>query len=488
MQNDDYRHTISGPPPREAPHSIEAEQGVLGALLLNNELLDKVGEILSPEHFYDPLHGQIYDVIQKTILSGRQASPPTIKQQFESHPNVSSDLTVPQYLGRLTALAWTANAVDYSKTVRELWTERQLVILGEDLINAAYDSSVDLPASTQIEMAEARLYSLAEDQPTTKQEVTFDRALKEAVDRANEAYMSKGAAVGLSTGLCDLDEKLGGLHSSDLIILAGRPSMGKTALVTNIAAHVASKGRVTSDGEIVPAPVLFYSLEMSAEQLATRILSEQSGLPSERIRRGKINMDDFRKLTGVSQSMSRLPIYVDQTGGISIAQLAQRARRLKRRHGAALIIIDYLQLMSGAKRRDGNRVAEVTEITTGLKALAKELEVPIIALSQLSRKVEERSDKRPQLSDLRESGSIEQDADVVMFVYREEYYVERQKPSTSDLAAISDWETKMRDASGKAEIIIGKQRHGPLGIVDVAFDASLTKFSNLARSDFEGRS
>lgn len=487
MLNDNYGAPQREMEVREPPHNIQLEQGLLGAILINNHAFERIGDLVTAEHFFDPVHASIFDVIAKTIQSGRQATPLTIQVHFETAPKITDTMSVPQYLGRLAAGAAPAiNVKDYAQAIRDLWVLREMIILGEDMINTAYSAPIDFPAESQILEAETRLYALAEDQPSSVQEISFDKAVNEALDRANEAYKSKGMSIGLSTGITDLDEKLGGLQPSDLVILAGRPSMGKTALATNMAFNVATKGRVSSDGEIVQAPVHFFSLEMSGEQLATRIMAEQSELSSERIRRGRITELEFSRLSKSAQKLASAPLYIDQTGGISIAQLAQRARRLKRRHGTALIVVDYLQLMSGAKRRDGNRVAEITEITTGLKALAKELQVPVVALSQLSRKVEERADKRPQLADLKESGSIEQDADVVMFVYRDEYYLERQKPPVSDFAGTADWQDKMNSAAGKAEIIIGKQRHGPLGIVDVAFDASLTRFSNLARNDQDG--
>ncbi|MGE0023398.1 MAG: replicative DNA helicase, partial [Hyphomicrobium sp.] len=410
----------------------------------------------------------------------------TLRTFFERAEPIDDGLTVPQYLGRLAAAATTIiNVKDYGQAVYDLAVRRQLIVLGEDIVNSAYDTPVDLPPESQIEQAEGRLYELAERGKYGQGFMGFDLALTHAIDMAGAAYQRDGHLSGLATGLSDLDNKMGGLQPSDLIILAGRPSMGKTALATNIAYNIAKAFRSerqpddtekTVDGAVVG----FFSLEMSAEQLATRILSEQAELGSERIRRGMINEDEFRKLVQVSQEMSRIPLYIDQTGGISIAQLAARARKLKRQKGLGLLVVDYLQLLSGSAKRDGNRVQEITEITTGLKALAKELAVPILALSQLSRQVEQRDDKRPQLSDLRESGSIEQDADVVMFVYREEYYVERQKPREGT-AEFNDWQTQMMAVSGKAEVIIGKQRHGPVGAVQLAFESQFTRFSNLAR-------
>jgi len=489
LQTDTLREAASAAGPqafREAPHNIEAEQALLGAILINNEAMDRVSAFLEPIHFFDPLHGQIYEVAGKMIQAGKQATPITLKTFFENAAPIDTHMTVPQYLGRLAANAATIiNAEDYGRTIYDLAVRRNLIILGEDMVNSAYDAPIDFPPESQIQEAETRLYDLAERGKYGQGFMTFGTALTHAIDMANAAYERDGHLSGLASGLTDLDNKMGGLQNSDLIILAGRPSMGKTALVTNIAYNIAKSYRSEKqpDGTektVDGGRVGFFSLEMSAEQLATRILSEQAQIASERIRRGMIDENEFRKLVAVSQEMSRAPLYIDQTGGISIAQLAARARKLKRQKGLDLLIVDYLQLLSGSSKRGDNRVQEITEITTGLKALAKELAVPIVALSQLSRQVEAREDKRPQLSDLRESGSIEQDADVVMFVFREEYYVERQKPREGT-TEFNEWQTKMMEVSGKAEVIIGKQRHGPVGTVQLAFESQFTRFGNLAR-------
>lgn len=474
-------------PLRQPPYNIEAEQALLGAILVNNEALDRVAGFLDAAHFFDPLHQQIYEVAGKLILAGKQATPITLRTFFENAAPIEANLTVPQYLGRLAASATTIiNAADYGRTVYDLATRRALIVIGEDLVNTAYDSPVDFPPETQIQEAESRLYDLAESGKYGQGFLSFGTALTHAIDMANSAYQRDGHLSGLSTGLTDLDSKLGGLQSSDLIILAGRPSMGKTALATNIAYNIARAYSAeklpdgslkTTDGGIVG----FFSLEMSAEQLATRILSEQAEIASEKIRRGMITEDEFRRLVEVSQVMSQAPLFIDQTGGISIAQLAARARKLKRQRGLSVLVVDYLQLLTGSRRTSEGRVQEVSEITTSLKALAKELNVPIIALSQLSRAVEQREDKRPQLSDLRESGSIEQDADVVMFVFREEYYVERRKPSESNVEEMHKWLAEMNQVHGRAEVIIGKQRHGPTGTVQLSFEANFTRFGNLAR-------
>ncbi|MEX2166412.1 MAG: replicative DNA helicase [Methyloceanibacter sp.] len=471
---------------REPPYNLEAEQALLGAILVNNEAVDRVSSFLKPDHFFDTLHGRIYEAASKLILGGKRATPITLKTFFQADEPVG-ELTVPQYLGRLAANATTIiNAEDYGRTVYDLAIRRQLIGIGEGMVNTAFDSPIDAPPSVQIEDAEQQLFELAETGKYGTGFEPFMGALTTALDMANNACMRDGGLSGIPTGFTDLDQKMGGLQSSDLIILAGRPAMGKTALATNIAYHVAQylKANAASEDNQIGGVVGFFSLEMSAEQLATRIISEQSEIPSNDIRRGKIYDDDFQRLVDVSQALHDLPLWIDQTGGITVAQLAARARRLKRQRGIGLIVVDYLQLLSGSSRRaqDG-RVQEVTEITTGLKALAKELNVPILALSQLSRQVEQREDKRPLLSDLRESGSIEQDADVVLFVFREEYYAEREAPQQPNTPEYSQWQAKMANLTGKAEIIIGKQRHGPTGTVMLQFTPEFTRFSNLAQEE-----
>jgi replicative DNA helicase len=469
---------------RAAPHNNEAEQALLGAILVNNDAADKVTGFLQPEHFYDPLHGRIYENAIKLITAGKRASPITLKTFFEHEEPLSPDLTVPQYLGRLAANATTIiNAGDYGRTVYDLAIRRDLIVIGEDMVNVAYDAPVDAPPSVQIEDAEQRLFELAETGKYGSGFEPFTSALTDAIDMAANAYRRDGGLSGIATGFKDLDQRMGGLQPSDLVIIAGRPSMGKTALATNIAYHVArahrSEHRPDGSEETVDGAVVgFFSLEMSAEQLATRIISEQAAIPSERIRRGKIDKDEFDRLVEASQNLQALPLYIDQTGGISVAQLAARARRLKRQRSLGLIIVDYLQLLTGSSRRAAEgRVQEITEITTRLKALAKELNVPIVALSQLSRQVEQREDKRPQLADLRESGSIEQDADVVMFVFREEYYVERRQPREGTPDHLT-WQDEMASVEGLAEAIIAKQRHGPTGTVRLQFQADVTRFSD----------
>ncbi len=480
-------------PFRAAPHNLEAEQALLGAILVNNEAHDRVSSFLEAHHFYDPLHQQIFETLSKLIASGKQATPITLRTFFETAEPIDATTTVPVYLGKLAVNATTIiNARDYGRTIHDLYTRRQLIVIGEDVVNNAFDSTVDLPPKAQIEDAETRLFSLAETDKYGQGFLAFNNALTTAIEMAGNAYKRDGHLSGIATRFTGLDAKMGGLQSSDLIVLAGRPSMGKTALATNIAFNVARARAQSVKGaaDMTPedprhdgAVVGFFSLEMSAEQLATRILSEQAGIPSEKIRRGMIDEPEFKRLVEVSQEMAAIPLFIDQTGGLSIAQLSARARKLKRQQGLGLLIVDYLQLMTGTSGKSDNRVQEVSQITTGLKALAKELNIPIIALSQLSRAVENREDKRPQLADLRESGSIEQDADIVMFVFREEYYLERLKPQEGTIE-FQDWMAKMQLVSGRAEVIIGKQRHGPIGTVQLQFDGNVTRFSDLARDQY----
>ncbi len=468
---------------RTSPHNIEAEQALLGAIFVNNDACDRVSGFLKPQHFFDPLHGRIYDTATKLVLAGKRVTPITLKTFFE-HEEPIGDLTVPQYLGRLAASATTViNAEHYGRTIYDLALRRNLILIGEDMVNTAYDSSVDSSPSRLIEDAEQQLFELAETGKYGSDFEAFSSALTDAIDMAANAYSRDGGVSGLSTGFNDLDRKLGGLQNSDLVIIAGRPSMGKTALATNIAFHIARNYRTESlpngqESVVDGAVVGFFSLEMSSEQLATRLISEQAGIPSERVRRGAISKEEFDRLVDVSQELQHLPLYIDQTGGISIAQLAARARRLKRQKNIGVILVDYLQLLSGSIRRAAEgRVQEVSEITTALKALAKELNIPVVALSQLSRQVEQREDKRPQLADLRESGSIEQDADVVMFVFREEYYVERRQPREGTPEHLT-WQDEMSNVEGLAEVIIGKQRHGPTGTVRLQFKSEYTRFSD----------
>ncbi len=478
-----------GPEFRQAPHNLEAEMALLGAILVNNEACDRVSGFLQPEHFYEALHARIYEAASVLIRSGKLASPVTLKTYFDNDETLA-EIGGTAYLARLAASATTIiNAEEYGRTVHELAQRRELINIGTDIVNDSFDTPVETTARDLIEQAEQSLYQIAETGRFGQGFQPFGTALTEAIDMAAAAYQRDGHLSGLSSGLKDIDEKMGGLQKSDLIILAARPAMGKSALASNIAYHVAKsyKSEHNPDGTVKVTDggvVAIFSLEMSAEQLATRIISEQSEISSEKIRRGKIDEDEFHRIVEVSQELQSLPLYIDDTGGLTIAQLAARARRLKRQRGLGFVVVDYVQLLAGSSRRASeNRVQEVTEITTGLKALAKELDVPIMALSQLSRQVESRDDKRPQLADLRESGSIEQDADVVCFIYREEYYLARKEPRAGSAEHI-EWQDEMDRAHGKAELIIGKQRHGPTGKIDLQFDANLTRFSNFIADEY----
>ncbi|MEM8749558.1 MAG: replicative DNA helicase [Pseudomonadota bacterium] len=472
----------AGAPYRAAPNNIEAEQALLGAILVNNDAFYRVSDFLDADHFFEPVHRLIYQVAAEMIRSAKRANPVTLKTFMPADREVDG-MPVATYLARLAAEATTIiNAEDYGRSIYELATRRNLIGIGEDMVNIAYDAPVDMSPNVQIEDAERRLFELAETGNYEGGFADFGSAVGNAIDMASAAFQRDGHLSGIATGLHALDSKMGGLQPSDLIVLAGRPAMGKTSLATNIAYNVAEKyePEIQPDGTskaVNGGIVGFFSLEMAAEQLATRIIAEQTEISSSKIRRGEINDAEFEKLVACSQTIHRIPLYIDQTGGISIAQLAARARRLKRQRGLDLMIIDYIQLMQGNKRTD-NRVQEITEITTGLKALGKELNVPIIALSQLSRQVENREDKRPQLADLRESGSIEQDADVVLFVYRDEYYLQNKEPEmgTPEYEA---WQTKLDFARGKADVIIAKQRHGPTGTAGLAFQAEYTRFTDL---------
>lgn len=471
---------------RVMPHNDEVEQALLGALLVNNRALEKVNEFLRPEHFYNPVHGRIFEAIVKFVERGQDASPITLKSYFEKDQDLSS-VGGGQYLADLAAhIISVVNVEDYGRTIYELHLRRALVSLGEDVVNEAYALNVDVTATDQIEQAEKRLFDLATAGDYKGGFVPFSESLTRAIKQAELAYQREGMVTGITTGLVDIDKKLGGLQNSDLLILAGRPSMGKSALATNMGMN-AAKAWLQSGGK-EGAVVGLFSLEMSAEQLAGRILADLSGVPSDKIRRGEIADTDFQKFVEASQQMSRAPLYIDDTPALTMSAIRTRCRRLKRQHNLGLIIIDYLQLIqgSGSAGSQGSRVQEVSEITRSLKALAKELEVPVLALSQLSRAVEARDNKRPQLADLRESGSIEQDADIVMFVYREEYYLEREQPAPRPeeapdkfAARHDDWLRRMEETHNIAECIIAKQRHGPIGTVKLHFEGEFTRFGNL---------
>ncbi|MEM9968033.1 MAG: replicative DNA helicase [Pseudomonadota bacterium] len=467
------------------PHSIEAEQQLLGAILTNNDIYDRIAAIIGAQHFYDPVHARIFEIAATRISKNNLASPVTLKAFMEEDEGLK-ELGGPAYLARLAGAAISAFAVrDYAQMIYDLAVRRDLIQLGRDISDKAARVEVTSEPREQIVEAEQKLYQLAEQGQVESGFQSFLKAVTDAVNVANAAYQRDGGLSGLATGLIDIDAKLGGLHRSDLLILAARPSMGKTSLATNIAFHVARNYRrgVLPDGQegaVDGGVVGFYSLEMSAEQLAARVLSEASQIPSQQIREGDMTEAEFRRFVEAAKTLESCPLYIDDTPALPISQLAARARRLKRTQGLDLLIVDYLQLVRGTGRSE-NRVNEISEITMGLKAIAKELNIPVLALSQLSRQVESREDKRPQLADLRESGSIEQDADVVMFIFREDYYKEREKPGDHDLEAMARWQEEMEKLHGRAEVIIGKQRHGPIGTVDLSFEGRFTRFGNLVK-------
>jgi replicative DNA helicase len=482
------------PAPRTPPHNTEAEQALLGAILINNTAYSRVSEFLQPEHFGNAVHGRIFAAIAKLIERGQIANPVTLKSVFDQD-GALVEIGGAQYLALLAARAVTIiNAGDYGRAIHDLHLRRQLITVGEDVVNEAYSHDLDDPPREQIERAEAKLFELATVGQTERGFQPFSLALTSAILNAEAAFKRSGKTVGVATGFVDLDKKLGGLHPADLIILAGRPSMGKTALATNIAFNAAKSYRPTrlADGQIAAedgAVVAFFSLEMSAEQLATRILAEESGVASDRIRRGDVRHDDFEKFVQASQRLAAVPLFIDDTPALSVGALRTRARRLKRQQGLGLIVVDYLQLLrpSVQVRTLENRVQEISDITRGLKALAKELDVPVLALSQLSRAVEQREDKRPMLADLRESGSIEQDADVVMFIFREEYYLSRAEPMRRPDEGddryndrYARWQERLEQTHALGEIIVAKQRHGPIGKIVLHFDPETTKFDNFA--------
>jgi replicative DNA helicase len=473
-------------PQRTPPVNYDAEKALLGAILANNLVYDRVNEFLRPEHFADSLHGRIYEAIGKLVQRGQIANPVTLKNLFDQD-GALAEIGGAQYLVDLAQSVVTViNADDYGRVVHDLYLRRQLVDLGENVVNDAYVFGLEDTAIQQIESTELKLFNLAESGQTEKGPQGFDVVLASALDMAEAAFKRDGHITGVTTGLRDLDRMLGGLQKSDLIILAGRPSMGKTALATNIGFNAAEAARDPATGE--RHRVVFFSMEMSSEQLATRIMAEKSGISSDKIRRGEVRAEDFQKIVEAAQAMNEVPFFIDDTPALTIPMLRTRARRLKRQHGLDLIVIDYLQLMRGSNARGSeNRVQEISEITRGLKAIAKELDVPVLALSQLSRAVEQRDDKRPQLADLRESGSIEQDADVVMFVYREQYYHERAEPNQRADEADDKfhdrrdrWMKRGEEVHNKADVIVAKQRHGPIGTRQLYFEGMLTRFSDLA--------
>ncbi len=459
----------------ELPNNIEAEQSVLGSILMQNEIFDDISTLITSINFYDPLHQRIFAAIESLIYKGMLANPITLKNHFEKEKD---DIDVPEYLVKVTKFSSSSRqAIEYSKIIYDMYVRRELIKISEGTIDTAKVNDLNISGQKIIENSEKLLFDLAEKGSFNSSLVKFDEAMKLTIEMASNAYKNDEGIVGVPTGLRDLDDRLGGLHQSDLIIIAGRPSMGKTALATNIAFNAAKK----LQDENKKSSIAFFSLEMSSEQLSTRILAEQSRITSHNIRRGKISDEEFDKFIETSKTISELPLFIDETPAISIAALSNRARRIKRLHGLDMIVVDYIQLMRATINNKDGRVQEISEITQGLKAIAKELSIPVLALSQLSRAVELRDQKKPQLSDLRESGSIEQDADVVMFVYRESYYLEKQEPRAATVEH-AEWQAKMNEVSNLAEIIIGKQRHGPTGNIMLEFEAMFTKFKDTQTS------
>jgi len=455
----------------ELPNNIEAEQSVIGSILLANETFDEISLLIKSENFYDPMHQKIFGAIDKLISKGMLANPITLKNYFE---NEKDELNIPEYLVKITKFSTSSRqSIEYSKLIYDLYVKRELIKISDNIINTAKLNDLNNDGKQIIESFEKSLFDLAEGGSFSSSLVKFDEAMKQTIEMASNAYKNEEGIVGVPSGLRDLDDRLGGMHKSDLIIIAGRPSMGKTALATNIAFHAAKNIQDKSEKSCIA----FFSLEMSSEQLSTRILAEQSRIKSNDIRRGKISDEQFDKFIETSKNIAELPLYIDETPAITIAALSNRARRIKRVHGLDMIVVDYIQLMRGTNFKDG-RVQEISEITQGLKAIAKELSVPVLALSQLSRAVEQRDDKKPLLSDLRESGSIEQDADVVMFVFRESYYLKNKEPRPATVEH-AEWQAKMNEISHLAELLILKQRHGPTGTIMLEFEEMFTKFKDI---------
>jgi replicative DNA helicase len=476
---------------RLPPANLQAEQALLGALLANNRAYERVSEFLAPEHFADPIHGRVFAAIQRRVEAGQLADAVTLRAEFE-HSGVLDEVGGTAYLAQLlSAMVGIINAGEYGRTIHDAWLRRQLIDIGETVVNNAFGADAELDGGQQVEAAEQSLFDLAVRGGSDRAMLTFEQALRQAIDGAERAFHRSGHVSGLSTGLRDLDKKTGGLHPSDLVIIAGRPGMGKTALATKIAYGAAqallAEARATDPNAVAKRAVAIFSLEMSAEQLATRLLAEEARISSDRIRRGDIGQKEFDKFVQVSRELQGLPLHIDDTPAITLSALRTRCRRLKRTAGLALVVVDYLQLLRpppGSKPE--SRVLEISLFTQGLKAIAKELSVPVIALSQLSRAVESREDKRPQLSDLRESGSIEQDADVVMFVYRDEYYLQQRAPKQMGFDneekfhhAVEKWQRDMETVHNRAELLIEKQRHGPTGKIDLFFEGEFTRFADI---------
>ncbi|HYZ62416.1 MAG TPA: replicative DNA helicase [Acetobacteraceae bacterium] len=472
---------------RQPPSNDRAEMALLGALLANNRAYERVSEFLLPDHFVDPVHGRIYQAIARRVEAGQLADAITLKAEFE-HSGALEEVGGTAYLAQLlTAMVGIINAGEYGRAIHDAWLRRQLIEIGEVVVNNAFGATPELDGRAQIEAAESELFRLATEGGSPTGFVTFEHALTEAIQAAERAFHRSGHVSGLSTGLRDLDKKTGGLHASDLVILAGRPGMGKTALATKIAFGAAHALVREAEGSVPKGSVAVFSLEMSAEQLATRLLAEESRVSADRIRRGEIGQKDFDRFVQVSREIATLPLHIDDTPALSLSAMRTRCRRLKRTKGLSLVVVDYLQLMRPAMgTKPESRVLEISQITQGLKAIAKELEVPVLALSQLSRAVESREDKRPQLADLRESGTIEQDADMVMFIYRDEYYLQQRAPKQMAYdsedkfqTALDKWQRDMEAVHNRAELLIEKQRHGPTGKIDLLFEGEFTRYADL---------
>ena len=469
--------TLTSQDENKLPSNIEAEQSLIGSVLVNNDIIDEISNIVNAGKFFDPVHRKIYEVIENLNNKGMIANPITLKNYFENDSGLAEVGGV-DYLVKLTRFSSSIKqAIDYAKLIHEMYVKRELIMISDGISDQAKDDQTDKTGENIIEDAEKSLFDLAERGNFSQTFLKFNQAIDQTIEMATLAMKSDQGIVGVPTGLTDLDEKLGGLHRSDLVIIAGRPSMGKTALATNIAYYAAKSMQENNE----KGSVAFFSLEMSSEQLSTRILSEQARISSHEIRTGKATEETLNRYIETSRNIYDLPLFIDETPAIAISTLSNRARRIKRLFGLKLIVVDYIQLMRTNSNRMDGRVQEISEITQGLKALAKELNVPVVALSQLSRAVEQRDDKKPQLSDLRESGSIEQDADVVVFVYREQYYLEKKEPKQGSIEH-AEWQSKMSDIHGHAELIVGKHRHGSTGVVHVEFEGMYTKFKDLPKN------
>ncbi len=479
------------PDTSKLPQNLEAEQALLGAILANNKAYEKVSDFLKPQHFAEGVHAKVFEVMQKLIERGHIADVITLKNYFEQEGTLA-EVGGSDYLVKLADSSSPMTNVEYyAQFVYDKYLRRELINTGTEIVNNAFKEDADLSAIDQIEEAEQHLFNLADQGEVQGGFLDFSQALTSSLGYIEQAYQKEGKISGLPTGLEMLDGKTGGLNNSDLIIIAGRPAMGKTALATNIAYNVAEYMSRAKELDPHDKGVAFFSLEMSADQLASRVLSTVTQTPGNKMRTGELDNAQFTRIAAAVRELETIPLYIDDTPGVTINAIRTRARRLKRTKGLGLIVIDYIQLITGSsKRSEINRVQELSEISRGLKIMAKELKVPVIALSQLNRGVESRDDKRPLMSDLRESGSIEQDADIVMFVYRENYYIKNDEPKQKQnetpehlQARIEEWKKRDRETANMAEVIIGKQRHGPTGTVKLFWNGEFAQFGNLANEE-----